>query len=229
MKARLRKAFDRWRRNRTIHRLIREERQHLHESFPEIAELMASLPTVMDEYRDVHDEYTSSVSDPRNAISLETAALLALCVRKFPLRRIMDTGSGFSSYLLRRECENKQETEHWSIEDDTHWLRRTIGFLQAHSLSSDNLLLWDEFQLRAQLRNFDLIFHDMGSMRSRVASLPEIETRLSESGMLVLDDMHKPSFREAAHLQLQSRFKLQSLVGLTLDLHGRFAYIARRK
>jgi hypothetical protein len=130
---------------------------------------------------------------------------------------------------LRRECENKQGMEHWSIEDDAHWLQRTIGFLQAHSLSSDNVLLWEEFRLRAQLRNFDLIFHDMGSMTSRVASLPEIETRLSASGLLILDDMHKRFFREAAHLQLQSRFKLQSLVSLTLDLHGRFAYIAKHR
>jgi hypothetical protein len=77
----------------------------------------ARLKAIEAEYAPFHDTYVAEVSTARAAVSLEQAALLAYLVRTCEFRSVMDSGSGFSSFVLRRESQRKGGIVHVSVED----------------------------------------------------------------------------------------------------------------
>jgi predicted O-methyltransferase YrrM len=205
------------------------ERKDLPSSFPELANIHPQLTQIEQEYRPLHDTYIKVISDRLNAVSLRQAALLAWMVRERPVQRILDTGSGFSSMVLRAEAQSKPGVAHFAVEDNTFWLNRTTEFLREQKLPAENVLSWDEFKSNKALSCFDLVFHDMGNMTTRITSLLEIESRVTPEAWLILDDMHKGSYYPHALRTLGDRWMTQSLVDLTLDDSGRYACICRRK
>lgn len=223
------KTIDKVRDKRRASHLVRSEHLELPGSFPELLNHEEELAGLREEYHALHTHYTTSVSDTFAAISLPQVALLAWLVRTQPFQRILDTGSGFSSFVLRREAMRKTGVTHYAVEDNIYWLGRTKEFLAGHDLPSDQVLSWDEFQADTKLTGFDFAYHDMGNMTTRIISLPEIERRASPSAWLILDDMHKAAYWPHAQRMLGDRWIVQSLVELTLDEHDRYAYICRRK
>src|SRR5439155_4488825 len=98
--------------------------------------------------------YTATISDTLNAISLRQAALLAFLVRTRPVRRILDTGSGFSSFVLGREAKRKQNVTHFAVEDNELWGGRTKEFLRENNLFPESVISWKAFQGDPSLRDF---------------------------------------------------------------------------
>jgi predicted O-methyltransferase YrrM len=173
-------------------------------------------------------DYCREVSTPEMAVSLRSAALLAALCRLSHPRRILDTGSGFSSFVLRRVAPASEPPQVWSVDDDARWLARTAAFLRRHGLPEGRLLAWEDFVTSGE-RDFDLIFHDLGrAERIRLDVLPDVCRRLARRGLLLLDDFHKRAYRGAAR-------RILSAAGLapvplrhhTLDGFGRFAALAR--
>ncbi len=173
------------------------------------------------------DEYGRQVSPPDMAISLRSASLLAALCRLMRPRRILDTGSGFSSYVVRRYAPAGPPAGIWSVDDDERWLEQTRSFLKRHGVPDANLVSWDRFAGSGE-RDFDLIFHDLGRAESiRVQVLPDVCRRLARRGMILLDDFHKPRYRAAAR-------RILAAAGLahvplrhhTIDGFGRFAALA---
>ena len=221
-------TLDEVRAKRRTHKLRRGERAQFLHSFPELMNEEQTLTGIEDEYRAWHAAYTEGVSDALNAVSLRQVALLALLVRTRPVSRILDTGSGFSSFVFAREGQLKGGVNHFSVEDNDFWRGRTIEFLRENALPSENVLSWKAFQADKSLGYFDLVFHDLGNMTTRILSLSEIEPRLSPNAWLILDDMHKTGYSPHALRLLGEGWVAQSLVDLTLDEFGRYAYICRR-
>lgn len=182
-----------------------------------------------DELREPYDYYTRNVSDQVSAISLLLAsAMLALCDISRPAR-LLDTGSGFSSYALRLWA-TRNEGEVTSVDHDPGWLRRTKDYLEASSLPVSNLLTWDAFAKDVQ-DPFDFILHDIGpAMQDRPAKLAPVLTHAGASSLVVLDDMHKPGYERHARRVLSARgFEIYSLRRWhTLDVYGRFAWLGIR-
>ena len=222
------KTMDEVRAKRRTHKMRRNEEGQLLHSFPELMNRKQQLDKIAEEYATLHAAYTRGVSDTLNAVSLRQVALLALLVRTRPISRVLDTGSGFSSLVLSKEAKCKPNVIHFAVEDNEFWRGRTKEFLHANDLPTENLISWKTFQADKALRGFDLVFHDLGNMTTRILSLSEIESRLSANGWLILDDMHKPSYCPHALRLLGEGWMVQSLVDLTLDEVGRFAYICRR-
>jgi hypothetical protein len=95
-------------------------------------------------------------------------------------------------------------------------------------LSDDNILLWRDFESRTDDETFDFIFHDMGDPTTRIPALPTMTRRLAPDGLLILDDMHKPHYYPHALRILGDDWIVESIVDLSLDSLGRFAYVAKR-
>ncbi len=176
-------------------------------------------------------DYGTTVSTPDMAVSLPSAAFLAaLCDVTRPMR-VLDTGSGFSSYVLRRFAgRNGQRAEVWSVDDDEQWLAKTREYLTSLSMGDQRLLMWDQLAATDE-RDFDLIFHDLGQARGiRLEVLPDVCARLSPRGLLLLDDFHKLRYRRGASRVLKRlNFDVVLLRHHTIDPLGRYAALARRR
>lgn len=179
------------------------QRAELCRRYPQLSQ---PLPRAIDEQlAREHAFYVANVSSPDMAASLETARMLwQLCEATQP-ERLLDTGSGFSSYILRTWAADQPGAVVWSVDDDARWLERTEAFLTSRGLSTDNLTTWGRFAAN-KIADFDLVFHDLGSMPTRQRTLPQVLSRVApRTGVLVLDDMHKPQYESAAIAELYRR------------------------
>jgi len=195
---------------------------------PEAIEFTTLASTWEDELQEPYADYTRNVSDQIFAISLQLAtAILVLCDLSKPAR-LLDTGSGFSSYALRLWA-TRNGSDVTSVDHDPDWLRRTKEYLEASSLPVSNLLTWDAFASDAH-DPFDFILHDIGpGMDDRRAKLAPVLTHAGASSLVVLDDMHKPGYERHARRVLSERgFEIYSLRAHTQDMIGRFAWLATR-
>jgi predicted O-methyltransferase YrrM len=202
------------------------DRARLERRIPEVIALPWLASAWEDELREPYYDYTRNVSDEMMAISLRLAtAMLVLCDLSKPAR-LLDTGSGFSSYALRLWA-TRNGGEVTSVDHDLDWLRRTKEYLEASSLPVSNLLTWDAFAKDVH-DPFDFILHDIGG-GARPARLAPVLGHASTSSLVVLDDMHKPGYERHARRVLSDRgFEIYSLRAHTLDMFDRFAWVAIR-
>ena len=90
-----------------------------------------------------------------------------------------------------------------------------------------NLMTLDSFQ-SAPPRMFDLIFYDLGLAEDiRTELFEETAGRLAPGGVMILDDIHKPAYRQAVFHKLERLKDLRSysLRAFTGDLLGRHAQL----
>jgi len=144
----------------------------------------------------------------------------------------VDLGSGFSSYVLRWYKSNIDPAcIVYTVDDDPNWLQKTVDFLTSENLSTDKAMSWTEF-LGSERGDFDIILHDIGQVAGRVACFSTIIGLLGENGVVILDDMHKPHFREPIKGILGQHSHLMQMYDIskyTIDEFGRYAWILRRK
>jgi protein-L-isoaspartate O-methyltransferase len=202
--------------------------ERLRKRLPEAIDFPRLASMWEDELRDAYENYTRNVSDPVFAISLRLAtAMMVLCDIAKPTR-LLDTGSGFSSYILRLWAARKGG-DVTSVDHDTAWLGRTRDYLEASSLPVSNLLTWDAFEKDVH-DPFEFILHDIGpGWEDRPAKLAPVLAHAGPNSLVVLDDMHKPGYERHARRVLSDRgFEIYSLRAHTLDMIGRFAWLAIR-
>jgi predicted O-methyltransferase YrrM len=177
-------------------------------------------------------EYVSNVSTPGMSVSVELAVFLDVLCRLIEPDRILDLGSGFSSFVLRRHLASRDVGVHsviWSIDDSPEWLEQTRVYLRRHGLSTENLLTWDVL-CRRPPEPFDLVLHDLGRMPVRQTVLEDGLVLCRTGGLLVLDDVHKPAYRaHAARVLKRAGLDYFSLRRLTLDSLGRYSWLAQRR
>lgn len=173
--------------------------------------------------RPKYEQYVKEVSTPDMAVSLRTAVFLWVLCEGLKPKRILDLGSGFSSFILRFYAASKNDVAVWSVDNSTEWLYRTQASLVSHNLSTARLMLWDQFE-RDSSGRFDFIFHDLGNMDLRRRSL-HLVLKLGEEGygIVLLDDMHKNSYSEYVRDSL-SHYSCRyfDLTPYTLDEFGRY-------
>jgi len=175
-----------------------------------------------------YEDYVSRVSAPDHAISLEAAAYLhALCEFLEP-NSILDLGSGFSSFAFRTYAAHRPAVSVHTIDDDEVWLERTRNFVSSAGLSTENFGLWPEYQ-RHPSPPADIVFHDLGSMSTRLRTLPFVLNQNRAGGIVVLDDMHKEEYApDALRVLMAGRFEWFNARPYTLDRYGRHAWVASR-
>jgi hypothetical protein len=142
-----------------------------------------------------YHEYISVISSEIMASSLELSIfLLFMCDIAQP-KRILDLGSGFSSFLFRFHALTAPgKPLVCSVDDSEEWLIKTAGFLSTHQLPATNLMTWDAFS-DLDMDSFDFIFYDLGPFDFRKESLnPVLEKRTGVHGIVILDDMHSADY-----------------------------------
>lgn len=189
----------------------------------EAVEIRHSTATLSPAY----SRYVAAVSSEDMAISIETASLLfALCHRVRP-SRILDLGSGFSSFAFRLYA---RMADHpclvHTVDDDEAWLNKTRAFLSLEGLAPEGLFAWAQFE-NAGHREYNVVLHDLGRMPRRAATVEFAVSCMAANGALVLDDMHKPHYAPSAEAACErAGLRVVPLPELTLDRFGRFACLA---
>ncbi len=174
-----------------------------------------------------YTDYVERVSSPGMSLSLETSVVLDLLCEWTHPRRILDLGSGFSSFVLRSCAERSPHPcRVVTVDDDLLWLERTRDFLREKNISQRDMYPWEECGISKE-EPFDLILHDLGSMNTREEVLPRVLAVAGEKTLLVLDDMHKDYYRETALEMLgEYRCGCVPLREETEDQFGRYACVA---
>jgi SAM-dependent methyltransferase len=172
----------------------------------------------------IHKDYCARVGHPVHAASIELAALvLALCERR-DVKRVVDLGSGFTSRVLRDWARGRDVTVH-SVDDSAEWLEKTRGYLAETGLDDARLHHWEAFAAGDFAGTFDLVVHDLGFMDTRYRVIETAVGLARPGGLVLLDDMHKPEFRDQALAWVEAQgLTAYSLKTLTRDHLTRFAY-----
>lgn len=172
-------------------------------------------------------EYVSRVSWADHAVSLETAAcLLQMCETRKP-RRVLDTGSGYSSYVLRRYAL-ESGADVMSVDTDDGWLGRTADYLEDMGVGVVGLMSWAEFQAGTR-SPFDLIFHDLAAGPIRTDSMQLVTELVTSDGHLIFDDMQSTEHREEAkRVTTAAGRRYLSMARITMDPIGRYASLSVR-
>lgn len=175
-----------------------------------------------------HHEYVTSVSSPGMALSLETSCLVwALCEQRKP-KAIVDLGSGFSSYVIRKWARSANAAT-VSVDDDPSWLPRSKAFCAKHGLSTVDFQAWDEFSTH-RMGQFDIVIYDLGRMPLRHANIARGLSFMAAGGIAVVDDMHKHNYhKEVVHVIAGLGMRGTDMKALTTDSHeGRHCWLVDR-
>jgi predicted O-methyltransferase YrrM len=162
------------------------------------------------------------------AISERAAAWLLSALEAKRPEAVADTGSGFSTVVIRSWADHagRPVVVH-STDTQPGWLRMTRKDLVAAGLPTDGTFPHSAW-LEADDR-YDLIFVDHGSTAQRREDMPAIVGRLREGGWLVLDDWHFPHHREPTTQFLAAEgFLVAPLERQTIDHFGRYIAAAWR-
>ena len=191
--------------------LTRGNQEWVQESMPLILGFPRGSCSIDLELKATYREYTRQISSDGMAISYELACFLwSLCEATEP-QRILDLGSGFSSFVFRRyQKAARMSTEVWSVDENAVWLEKTRDFLGAHGLSYDNLYTWDDFS-KLRPGTFDLISHDLGLMEDRPEIFEDTLAWREPAGLIVIDDIHKPQYRKGIIQKLQRHNEIRRL------------------
>lgn len=217
---------------RRVRAILDEHNSSAASKFPELAGFHSSEAQLREQLRADHEYYVGNVSSEKMALSLNCAVFLDFLVREVKPARVLDLGSGFSSYVLRR-ISDEFACVVYSVDDNREWLEKTRVYLQSKNVSTDNLMYWEEFnksfKAASETEKFDVVFHDLGSMETRKAALRFVLQLTKPGGLVILDDMHKSHyFKFVEDFLSENPEQHAHLEKLLLDNHGRWSTILRK-
>lgn len=221
-------------RNKFYDRLFRkhlESKSDLRQIYKDYPELDQLYRKNIDAYRHAimpfYQEYVSTTSNPIMAASFETSVFLLILCDLIKPQRIIDFGSGFSSFIFRFYARQHPGVEVWSVDDSQDWLEKTREYLASKNMNTDNLCSL-ESMMEKKNTSFDLILYDMGAFDTRMLYLKFALSTLSKNGMIVLDDMHGADYAFFVFNSLRKHhLKKYSAYYYTNDNYGRYAFIAK--
>jgi predicted O-methyltransferase YrrM len=182
---------------------------------------------ILPHYRD----YVSTISSEIMAASFELSVFLLTFSKFTGPAKILDFGSGFTSFIFRFYAGNLAENkpEIWTVDDSPEWLNKTGSFLKNHSVDPDNLFSLEEVR-DLEKNSFDLILYDFGAFDTRMSTLEFALNLLSEKGNIITDDMHAADYALfVKKTALQKKMDSYSLHYFTIDKMNRFSFLLKYK
>ncbi len=208
---------------------ILADTQFLKKKFPQLEDYKTFTQQYRDRYLKDYEYYVENVSCAGHAVSFEQVLFMrGLCDLIKP-KRVLDLGSGFSSYIFRDYAASGKDIVVWSIDNDSAWLQKTKDYLEEKNISSDNLVLWQDF-IKGKREPFDLILHDMGDMAFRQSELNQVLNMAKPGGLVILDDVHKRIYgRYLKQLFKRSNIRYYNLHSFTYDPLCRYSFMVHKK
>ena len=144
-----------------------------------------------EEFRKAYSDYNDSVSKLGMAFGKESCLyVLKFCLENKPLK-VVDLGSGISSYVLRLyQYHSDDDVIVYSIDDHKGWLGRAKDFCSGYNLNTDNFLHGID-KIDDEKGDFDLVIHDYGSMGTRTNNIVNAFDLTKVGGTVIYDDCHK--------------------------------------
>tara|TARA_R110002050_G_scaffold112135_7_gene226227 strand:+ start:1100 stop:1681 length:582 start_codon:yes stop_codon:yes gene_type:complete len=141
-----------------------------------------------------YTEYTTSVSNEGMAISRESCLyILKFCLENKPLK-IIDLGSGITSYTLRLYQQySNDDVIVFSVDDNEKWLQKSKEFCDKHELDVSNFFYGIEL-INEHKNKFDLVIHDYGNMKTRTSNIVNAFDLAKTGGDIIYDDCHKKNY-----------------------------------
>ena len=200
--------------------------KYIKKRFPEFINYHYQINEIRNEILPYHEIYISSISNAVMAISLELSILLIFLCNMIKPKRILDLGSGFSSFLFNYYSIHAiSKPTIFSVDDNPGWLQKTDFFLKKFNIEPDNLISWEDFN-KSKYEKFDLVLHDLGSLQLRKESLRNVIPLVNNGGILLLDDMHLiPYGPFARNVLKQLDLEYYNLKYYTKDKINRFSYL----
>lgn len=164
------------------------------------------------------EHYVTDYSKRGMAISLESSAFMMWLCKKMKFKILMDRGSGFSSYILRRYSKMESNSIVYSIDHDKEWLEKTKLFLKLHKLSTKHLYLWNDFYPN-KIR-FDFILED-AIKPLRLSTPDEMYGLLKKNGFILWDDANSHGGL-IGDLKEKHKFYDYNIREHTTDFEGRY-------
>lgn len=169
--------------------------------------------------------YVSEISRPDMAASLECIKTLLTLCRAFNCKKILELGSGFSSYALRRFASHDRSISIYSIDDNAAWLAKTEQYLATNRLALDNVMMLDDF-LESGESDFDMIFFDLNFVEVRRRYIEMVVTKCRPGGLILFDDAHKTDYMyEVLYQTRRAPINFYDLRSFTRDAFGRFSLL----
>lgn len=172
-----------------------------------------------------YSSYVTEISAPVMAASYECLRFMITLCHRFAFKKILDFGSGFSSYAFRQYALSDKSIQVWSVDDNHSWLQKTAQYLNSRKVDAGNLVMLDDF-IAGNGSHFDLIFFDLNFVEVRKNYIGLVLDRCKPGGMIIFDDVHKPDFMyEVLRQTSQFNLRLYDIKSFTLDRFGRFALL----
>ena len=173
--------------------------------------------------RPYYEQYIKEVSRADMAASLELAAFIYSICKINRFTKLLDMGSGLSSFVFRLYAKERPNVKVFSVDDDAAWVKKTKNFLSQHQLSTDNIFTLDQF-LQSGEEGFDCILHDLNFVEVRINYVEQMVKIAKSKGMIIFDDVHKPDYLFALLVKLkETQASVFTLKPVTNDSYGRFA------
>lgn len=164
-----------------------------------------------------------SANNRRDQTALDVPACLWLCrkIEEEGALRVLELGSGFSSWALRTWQMRHKAVTIWTIDDEPAWLEVTRSELRELGVRLDAIFTLDTFKAFARRHVYDLVFVDLDSPATRVAHVPWIVRWTQPGGVIVLDDWHMSHYRGPMTAALAEYGITAEAVPETTDRWGR--------
>src|SRR5688572_28834496 len=134
-------------------------------TFPDAIDLK-KIQQAEDYLRPFYTHYVKEISRADMAASFQLAALLRFFCSRTPKKKIVDFGSGFTSFVLRDYAKADHSIKVWSVDDDAQWIEKTRAYLKYHQLNDNNLIMLTEF-ISSGEADFDLALLDLNFVEVR--------------------------------------------------------------
>lgn len=175
---------------------------------------------------------------PQTALDVPAAVWLWHACERERATRVLELGSGFSSWTLRH-WQRFAGVERggvvpivWTVDDEPKWLETTRIELLEQGFSRNGMISFDD-ALSSPLgrpadNQFDLVFVDLDSTATRRRYAEQFVRWVKPGGLLVLDDWHMPHYRGPMTERLAALGMTVEPLPETTDEWGRYMAVGRK-
>lgn len=184
---------------------------------------LEAISSCREELRETYEQYVGKVSPANMAASLELGSFLLAVCRAKRYSKVLDLGSGLSSFVFHCYADETPGVTVFSVDDDEAWLAKTIGFLKMKGVDTTNMMSLSQFHSLNE-NGFDCILHDLNFVEVRINQVSEVLALVKPGGLVVFDDVHKADYRaELLDKLAGEKGTVYSLKPVTEDRFGRYS------